>query len=155
MVHQKRGIPATRFGAENVPSRRWCHWTAEEKRLLRELLAEGASTREAAEELERSWRAVQCMATLLGIKRGIGRGPDPIKRGRVLSLLSDGMNMVAIAHVLGRCHSTITRMIQQMEREGLVRRVGTVSRNVRYIPCSDEEILCQQRRSRSPCRNAS
>lgn len=125
-----------------MPSRSYARWTAQERRLLREVLAEGASTAEAAEELGRSYRATQWMATRLKIERRIGSPVDPDKRSRILAMLTEGFSLNRIARVLGKDNSVIVRTVQRMEKIGLVRRIGTVSRNVRYVPCNDRELRC-------------
>lgn len=125
-----------------MPSRHYAVWTAEEDRLLREVLAEGASTDEAAEELGRTRRATQQRAWDLRIKRPMGGPIDSVKRGRVLELLGKGLSLNEIARILGRHNSVIVRMAQELAKAGLVKRVGGVTRAVRYVPCNDKELRC-------------
>lgn len=111
------------------------HWTHAEERQLRELMDEGATKAEAAEELGRSLDAVQNRASALRLRSRMGPRPNVIKRAWVLDRLAAGWSVNEIARCLRRNSSPLNRMVRRMERDGLVKRIGTGTATV-YVPRS-------------------
>jgi predicted HTH transcriptional regulator len=116
------------------------YWSKEEVRALVEAIREGATTSELVDELKRSQRSIEYKRRVVGPKVVSGRRPDVDKRVRVLALLADGLSMRRIAARLGIQHSSVQRMCRLMVRDGLLRRVGDRTRQVRYVATVEEEM---------------
>lgn len=126
-------------------------WTDAEKAQLRGAFAEGASTREVAEELGRTVEAVCKMARRMKVSRVVVyRSFSPERRACVLHLLGRGYRLGQIALMTGRRRQTINTMVNLMVRDGLVKRIGTRP-NTRYVPCNDRELRTRTHEDRDPC----
>lgn len=102
-------------------------WTRAEEAALRELFAERASAREAAEELGRSRAAVLFHARLRGIKPGLpphSSEPDYRLRALVLGMIAMGLRLTQIARLRGVPRGTVSEMVRRMARDGLVVATG-------------------------------
>ena len=134
-------------GAANVPKPK-TRWTPAEKQRLKDAFLEGASPDEVAEELGRTRRSVEHMAQAMRVPRPHGHPVNGERRASIVHLLGRGFSLSDVARALKKNVGTIARSVWRMEEEGIIRRVG-LSTSVRFIPCSDEEILCQRRENRS------
>jgi len=113
----------------------WRRWTAAEEAALRRALADGATCAEAAAELGRTYGAVR--SRVLGRRlRALPRGgvPDVDARVELLGLFARGLSGCEAARVLGKSQGSVSEMARRMARDGLLRRVGTNTFNVRYVP---------------------
>jgi DNA-binding NarL/FixJ family response regulator len=112
-------------------------WTKEEDQLLKELLKEGATRPEIAEELGRTPRAIENRAgRVLKIPGQNGHPTNPFRRALILSLLADGRSLNEIAKILRVNSSTICRTVWRMEKDKLVARAGDATRRVKFLPRS-------------------
>lgn len=103
--------------------RHWQRWTGKDVQELRSLAEEGASQREAAEEMGRTWRAVRSASVRYGVKFKPGPDPNPVTRMNVLRLIGEGHSLSGAARVLGVRHSRVWVVLQRLFEDGLVRKV--------------------------------
>ena len=108
-------------------------WTPDDDRRLRDALAEGATLAEIAAELGRTRTGVRMRCQVL--RSRLRRGPPvgPHRRAELIRLLAGGLTLAAAARATGRSHSSICELARRLAREGLLTRVGTKTRNVRYV----------------------
>lgn len=116
-------------------------WTVEEMAALRQLLDEGCTDGEAAEELNHLFGTSR---TELGIcqtryrnripSSRRGRPSDPARDSLILTHLSDGRSLRWIAERVGTSVADLRRVMVRMIKDGLVRRVGGPTRAGKYEP---------------------
>lgn len=117
------------------------NWKLVEDRVLREMAEDGHSSKEISEWLakelgtSRSRNAVWKRAEKLGVKiRPDQRDKDLMARSMTLYLLQHGMSTRQIARVRKVAPRTVWVMIQHMLKDGLVKRVGVSTSNVKFVP---------------------
>ena len=110
--------------------------------MLRELAAEGYPDAEIADELnERFGTERKAPAVCVHRRRaGIptlsrpGNSPDPVRRSQILTLLADGRTLNWIARRMNVSQQSVNEIVAKLVTQGVVRRTGGQTRNVRYVP---------------------
>ena len=117
------------------------NWKLIEDRVLKEMAEDGHSAKEISQWLakelgsSRSKFSVAKRAQRLKVRLKPDRWNKNLTlRTWTLKLLQDGRNAHEIAKVRGVSINAAWKMIQRLHEEGIVRRVGKTSRNVRYVP---------------------
>jgi transposase len=102
-------------------------WTPTEDDLARELVADGYTRVEIAEEMGRPvWGVKQRLRPkVLGIAAIEPRGHrDAELRARVLGYVGVGLGVSAVARRVGRKPQSVHALLRRLESDGLVRRTG-------------------------------
>lgn len=107
-------------------------WTPGDDARLRVLVAEGATTAEAAGELGRGPEGVRKRRHRLGIPAA--PQTDPARRAELMAILRRGATLTEAARQMGCCNKSVSKMARRLVRDGLLKRLGTHTFNVRYVP---------------------
>lgn len=96
-------------------------WTGGERRQVKTaILKEGATAREAGEEVGRTERAVNGYCRRCGVRAPLGSPTDLDKRADLLDFLGRGLSIREIARLRDVAYTTVWRMVKRLERMGLV-----------------------------------